>query len=117
LEKLHTEDYSLPKVSQDLRTVWLEQGQLSIPFEIRDLEHTPARTRVMSSTLMPANGKVGESVAAVAMRRGLTLLEPLGKAVLRDRATRVRKGPSVAMNPRTEGINAKMAAMETKESG
>jgi len=117
LEKHHTEDYSLPKVSQDLRTVRLEQSQLLIAFEIGGMKYTPARTRVMSSTLMPANGKVDLSVAVVAMRRRLTLLEPLGKAVLRDRATRVRKGPSVAMNPRTEGINAKMAAMETKESG
>jgi len=98
LEKRHTEDHSLPKVSEDLRTVRLEQGQVLITIETWGLERTPARTRVMSSTLMPANGKVGESVAAVAMWRRLTFLEPLGKAVPRGSTTRDRKGPSFAMS-------------------
>ena len=53
---------------------------LSVHFglEFRVLKRTPARTLVMSSTLMPANGSVGVSVVAVAMVRYLKRLEPLG---------------------------------------
>ena len=44
---------------------------------------TPAKTRVMSSTRMPASGRVGESaVVAVARPRNKVFLEPLERILV-----------------------------------
>lgn len=69
--------YCLPKISQYLSTIWLE-GRQSAKFSVLACGgRTPANTLVISSTLMPASGKVGESAAAVAMLRCLEHLERL----------------------------------------
>lgn len=66
----------LPEVSENLRAVWLQSGcQFCITVNTMCL--TPARTLVMSSTRIPARGKVKELVAAVARFRYLVNREPL----------------------------------------
>lgn len=46
------------------------------------LDNTPASTRVMSSTLIPANGNLSESTATVARRLFSGLLKPLERYVV-----------------------------------
>ena len=69
----------LPQVSEYLSAIWLNTSALRVRDDkVKDVL-TPARTLVMSSTLMPASGKLGELCdgGTVARPRYWELLEPL----------------------------------------
>jgi hypothetical protein len=67
--------HRVPKVSQYLSAVWLVERELH-PRHLKDTRLTPAKTLVMSSTLIPARGRLDASLFAawvVAMLREMML--------------------------------------------